>query len=374
MKKARVSVIQMDIKLGELRSNLDKALKLTEKALNKDSDLIILPEMWPTGFDYQALESYEPSYYKDILSLIANLADKGKAYIVAGSMAEIEDGNFYNTSFAVDPFGKILGGYRKVHLFKELKEDKFFTPGDKAFAVDTKVGKLGIAVCYDLRFPEIFRTEALAGAEIICVPAEFPKPRLEHWLTLLQARAIENQCFIVGANRVGKTGKIEYFGNSVIFGPYGECLGEAGKKEEVLTADIDLDTVSETRERLPSLRERRPEAYRSIGEIEIKPLKIEPPKEEEKEEDEAKVEVKEKGEREETPKPSKKTKEEPAKKKPEPEKIEKKSLPKNFEAEQPVEELEEVKVKHKKKSHSSEDLLKTKLSLKEAGQPMKSRQ
>jgi len=261
MRKITISAIQMDIESGNLKTNMEKALKMMEKAANRGSDIITLPEMWPVGFDYEAMSQLPESYLDDILEFLTDIAFKHKTYIVSGTICEPVDGNRFNTCFLIDPAGKITGKYRKIHLFKEIGERNFFSPGWDIGYFDTHLAKIGIAICYDLRFPEVFRQMALSGAEVIFVPAQFPHPRLEHWDVLLRARAIENQLFVVGCNRVGKMEKIEYFGHSMIIGPYGDIIEEAGDGEELITEVIDLERLYNVRKVLPSLSERRPEVY-----------------------------------------------------------------------------------------------------------------
>ena len=264
MRKVTISTIQMDIKLGRLKDNVEKAFNLMERAAEGGSNLIVLPEMWPVGFDYESLGKLPPSYLDDILDLLTDVAGKYKLYIVAGSMCEPEGGKFFNTSYLIGPSGKPAGKYRKTHLFREIGEADFFTAGDAPVCFETSIGKIGIAICYDLRFPELFRAMALSGAEIICVPAQFPEPRLSHWQTLLRARAIENQLFVAASNRVGRTADTEYFGHSMIIGPYGEVLSEAGGNDSVITETVDIDKMYEIRKVLPALSDRRPEVYSNV--------------------------------------------------------------------------------------------------------------
>jgi predicted amidohydrolase len=261
MRKLTVSAIQTDVKLGDFRANLEKMTSMIEKAGSRGSNLIVLPEMWLLGFDYEAMEETPASDIEDTLNLLGDLAYKFKSFIVSGTLAEVSEGRHYNTSYLIDPSGKVAGKYRKVHLFSEIGEKDFFTPGTEIAHFETHVAKIGIAICYDIRFPELFRKMALRGVEIICVPAQFPHPRLEHWDVLLRSRAIENQLFVVGCNRVGKMKNINYFGHSMIVGPYGEIIEEGGEGEGIITETIDLEKVYEIRKILPSLSQRRPDVY-----------------------------------------------------------------------------------------------------------------
>jgi len=270
MREIIVSAVQMDVRLGDLKRNVEKATRMIEKAGSRGSNLIVLPELWPLGFDYEAMANMPPSYIDDILSLLGDMAYKYRAYIVGGSVGEVGDGKFFNTCYLIDPAGNVEGKYRKVHLFKEMGETEFFEPGNTHGFISTHLAKLGIAICYDIRFPELFRRIALAGAEIICVPAQFPYPRQEHWEVLLRARAIENQVFVVGCNRVGKMKNTEFFGRSMIIGPYGETIEQADEGECVITEIIDVDRLYDLRKVLPSIERRRPEAYSSMSSPEEK--------------------------------------------------------------------------------------------------------
>ncbi|RME35455.1 MAG: carbon-nitrogen family hydrolase, partial [Deltaproteobacteria bacterium] len=166
----------------------------------------------------------------------------------------------FNTSYVVDN-GEVAGSYRKLHLFSVMREDRFLAAGNEAVIVDTSVGRLGLAICYDLRFPELFRKLALGGAEIICLPAEWPKPRQEHWRTLLRARAIENQMFVAACNCCGIQGKLDFFGMSLLIDPWGDVLAEGGETDTVIRADFDLAKMHAFREQIPCFNDRRPEIY-----------------------------------------------------------------------------------------------------------------
>jgi predicted amidohydrolase len=148
-----------------------------------------------------------------------------------------------------------------MHLFRLMAEEKYLAPGEAATLADTPWGKIGMAICYDLRFPELFRRYALGGAQLILVPAEWPHPRRAHWQTLLRARAIENQCFVAACNRVGTTGNSTFFGASAVIDPWGETLIEGGEAEMILTVTIDLALVDSVRRRIPVFEDRRPELY-----------------------------------------------------------------------------------------------------------------
>jgi len=261
MRKATISLVQMDVEFGDFKANVERAFKYLEKAGDRETDIAVLPEMWTHGFDYDSMSKLAPSFTADIVDLLKDIAYKYGMYIVAGTICEVEEARFYNTSYIIGPEKNVIGKYRKVHLLKELGEPDFFSSGYEIPAFETAVGRIGAAICYDIRFPELFRQMAIMGSEIICVPAQFPRPREEHWETLIRARAIENQLFMAAANRVGEMEQLEYFGRSMIVGPYGETIAEGGEKEEVITEIIDIDKMYEVRKFLPTLSERRPDVY-----------------------------------------------------------------------------------------------------------------
>ena len=143
-----------------------------------------------------------------------------------------------------------------------MDEHKYLSPGHHPTIVDTSWGKMGLAICYDLRFPELFRVYALAGAKIVFLPAEWPHPRLNHWQILLRARAIENQMYVVACNRVGTSKDTHFCGHSCIIDPWGEVVAEIGEDDGILTAEIGINKVDEVRSSIPIFADRRPEIYR----------------------------------------------------------------------------------------------------------------
>jgi len=255
------SSIQFNISLGEVDRNLDRALALLCEAREKGAKLAVLPEMWSTGYDYKNLSTLAEETPR-VLDAISAFSRESKMVIV-GSLAEKESETIFNTAFVVDS-GEIVGKYRKLHLFSTMKEDRFLGAGESTLVVDTSVGRLGVAICYDLRFPELFRKLTLEGAEALCLPAEWPKPRQEHWRTLLRARAIENQLFVVSSNCCGIQGKLDFFGMSLLLAPRGEVLAEGAEEDVVLTATFDFTEMEEYRRQIPCFRDRRPEIYGTL--------------------------------------------------------------------------------------------------------------
>jgi len=261
MRKFVVAGIQMDIKPGDIQFNLKTAISLAEKALKFNPNLIIFPEMFATGFAYPYINKIAKDYFIELTSFLTNLSYKTNAHIVGGSIPELFEGKLYNTSIVFSPDRKAAGFYRKIHPFAQTDESKYCTGGDRISIIETHLAKLGIIICYDIRFPEIARKLTLEGAEILIVPAQFPRPREHHWNAVLKSRAIENQVFLIGVNRVGGRNP-DYFGHSIAVDPYGIVLDELDDKEGLLICEIDLGRIEEVRKAMPVLLDRRPELYK----------------------------------------------------------------------------------------------------------------
>lgn len=220
------------------------------------ADLVVLPELWPNGgFAYDTWESgAQPVDGPTVTSLRAAARDLG-VVVHAGSFVERDDsGRLFNTSVLIAPDGQLLATYRKIHLFGfGAGEPKLMTAGDGPVVYD----RFGLATCYDLRFPEMFRALLDAGAEVVLMPAAWPDKRIQHWRLLAQARAVENQSYVVACNTAGTHAGVPMGGHSMVVDPWGEVLAEAGDDEEVLTVDVDLEFVRRTRSSFPVLADRR---------------------------------------------------------------------------------------------------------------------
>ena len=252
------AAIQFNVKQGDVAANLAYVREALVRIAGQGANLAVLPEMWSSGFAYKNLNELAQrtaSIVKELLEISAQLK-----LVIVGSMPEPNGSKVFNTVHVVDN-GRLAGIYRKMHLFSLLGEDKAFSGGDSWLLADTSIGKIGVIICYDLRFPELARRLALEGAQIICVPAQWPKPRQEHWRTLLRARAIENQLFVVSCNACGLIGKLDFFGMSMLINPKGEILAEAGEQEVDLLATLDLQVMTEWRAQIPCFSDRRPELY-----------------------------------------------------------------------------------------------------------------
>lgn len=254
-----VMLVQMDVASGDVEGNLARAGRLCAERPGP-ADLIVLPETFTTGCAFDRLRDLAEPLNGRTGSALSALARRRRAY-VAGSFTEAGPDGVYNTFALFDRVGALRMTYRKAHLVPMMGEPDYVKPGDRTGICQTEFGKWGAMICYDLRFPELARRLTLEGAELILVPAEFPDPRLSHWRILVQARAVENQAFVVAVNRVGGDGTYTFFGHSAVVDPWGEIVAEGGREEAVLNCRIDLDAVEDVRRRVPALAGRRPEVY-----------------------------------------------------------------------------------------------------------------
>lgn len=257
-RKIKAAAVQFNITLGEIEPNLELVRAALAELAAKGVQLAVLPEMWATGFAYKNLNQLAAQTDK----IVAEIAALSAKYfmVIIGSLPEPHEEKVYNTAYVLDN-GELRGKYRKIHLFSLMQEDRSFDSGSSWLLAETSVGKIGVFICYDLRFPELARRLAVEGAEIMVVPGEWPKPRQEHWRTLLRARAIENQLFVIAANCCGVVGKLDFFGMSMIIDPKGDLLAEAGYEPENITAEIDFDGMIAWRQQIPCFQDRKPAYY-----------------------------------------------------------------------------------------------------------------
>ncbi len=260
MPKMTISLAQMNIALGDVRKNLKTAEDLIAEAGRRGTHLLMLPELWATGYALEQGRTLASDLNADVFAQLAALASQHKVSII-GSHLERRGNQIANSAPFIDSRGGVRGVYRKIHLFGLMDEDRYLQAGSAPLLLDLPWGATGFAICYDLRFPELFRRYAVEGAKIIVLPAEWPAERIQHWRALLIARAIENQCYIVAVNACGPTGDTEFGGHSMIVDPWGEIVIEAGQQPVLATASIELDMVKEVRKRIPVFDDRRPELY-----------------------------------------------------------------------------------------------------------------
>ena len=262
-----VAAIQMDSQDNK-ENNLQMVAAYLEEAAKKGAALVVLPEVM-NGL------SEEPEFAETIpgptTDFLCTKACELQIWICGGSISEIcsQTERTLNTSVLIAPTGEIVAKYSKLHNFDVTLPDgtgvcESFKKqaGKNIITVNTPLGKLGFAICYDLRFPELFRLMALEGAEIILLPANFTQATgKDHWEPLLRARAIENGCYLIAANQTGQKQQFTAYGNSMIIDPWGNILARAGEKPEIIYAAVDLELLAETRQRIPSLQNRRTDIY-----------------------------------------------------------------------------------------------------------------
>jgi predicted amidohydrolase len=251
----KVHVIQLSYGDDEsLPERTDRVAALVRA--QSGADLVVLPELWPNGgFAYDTWEAgAQPLDGPVVQALRAATRDLGVMVHMGSFVERDETGRLFNTSVLLGPDGGVLSTYRKVHLFGFGEgEPKLMTPGDGPVVHDT----FGLATCYDLRFPELFRALLDGGAEVVLMPAAWPAKRVAHWRLLSQARAVENQCYVVACNTGGTHAGVPMGGHSMVVDPWGAVLAEAGEGEEVLVVDLDPALVGSTRASFPVLADRR---------------------------------------------------------------------------------------------------------------------
>lgn len=263
--RLRVSLIQMDISLGRPDDNFAKLSLLLDKAINdvEKPDVILFPEMWNTGYSLEQINELADENGERTKRFIAEFCRKHQVHIIAGSIAQKQGTEVRNTIYVFNRDGEITADYSKIHLFRLMDEEKYLVCGNQIGHMEIEGNPAGVMICYDIRFPELARTMALNGAKVMFVPAEWPHPRMHHWRTLLMARAIENQMFVVACNRVGVSGTTEFFGHSLVIDPWGEIIAEGGEEEQIIFATIDLDEVDRVRKKIPVFEDRRPHIYQT---------------------------------------------------------------------------------------------------------------
>ncbi|MFB1099838.1 MULTISPECIES: carbon-nitrogen family hydrolase [Bacillaceae] len=256
----KLALIQHDIVFGDPEANYSKVEALITEA-QENADVLVLPELWTTGYDLTRLDNISDAEGETTKRFISRLAKTHQKYIVAGSIAKQTEAGVFNTMLVFGPAGELLHEYDKAHLFRLMDEEKFLTQGDKSASFSIGNKRAAGVICYDIRFPEFIRTHMIHDQQVLFVVAEWPKPRLDHWRALLLSRAIENQCYVVACNRAGSDPANEFAGHSLIIGPWGEIIAEAGEEATILYGEADLDQVDDVRSRIPVFQDRRPSIY-----------------------------------------------------------------------------------------------------------------
>jgi omega-amidase len=258
-----IALLQMDIAIGEPDRNYEKLQALLARLIDEGTkpDVVMFPEMWNTGYALDRIHDLADVDAERTHALLSSFSRQHKLNIIGGSIAEKRGSDIFNTIYAYNREGDRTADYSKIHLFRLMDEDKYLQEGSSIGQFEIDGIASGMMICYDIRFPELARKLALGGARILFVPAEWPNPRLHHWRTLLMARAIENQMYVVSCNRVGTSGTTEFFGHSMVIDPWGEVLAEGDQSEQIIRVQIDLELVGQVRSRIPIFEDRRPALY-----------------------------------------------------------------------------------------------------------------
>jgi predicted amidohydrolase len=252
----KIASIQMSVGDESKSQRIDHAEILLDQV--RDADLVVLPEIWNIGyfsFDLYDKES-EPIDGETFQRMSVKAREHG-FFLHLGSFVEKHDNKLYNTSLLIDPGGKRIACYRKIHLYGYgSKESQILVRGNEVVVVETDLGKMGMSTCYDLRFPELFRAMLNKGAELFLVASGWPYPRLEHWIMFNRIRAIENLTFLVSSNCVGINRGVRFCGHSMIVDPWGVILTSGGDEECILKAEMDINKVHIVRREFPVVSDR----------------------------------------------------------------------------------------------------------------------
>lgn len=262
----KLALLQMEVQLGRPEENRKKAADLVARAADQGADVAVLPETWNLGFfpKENLAELAEPDGGES-RALLSDLAACRRIHIVGGSLVTRRGDKVFNTAYVFDRAGKQLARYDKIHGFSPSGEDEYFHHGDRLCTFSLDGVKMGLIICYDLRFCELARSLALQGIQMLFVPAQWPHPRLDHWQILNQARAIENQMYVTCVNGCGRAGALSFCGHSMLIDPLGRVEVQAGEEEAVLTGTADFSQLEDVRSRINVFRDRRPSVYRLDG-------------------------------------------------------------------------------------------------------------
>jgi predicted amidohydrolase len=254
-----ISCCQLDIAWEDKEANFGKVEALLAGAMPERGSLVLLPEMFATGFSMNVAGIAEDAADGPTVQFLSRLAAKLGVYLAGGLVTRDRDGMGRNVLAVIGPDGQRIADYTKIHPFSVGEENRHYVGGERVCTFGWEGATVSPFICYDLRFPEVFRAGMRAGAEVLLVIANWPQARIEHWVTLLRARAIENQAYVAGVNRCGNDPKLVYTGRSIIVDPHGAILADAGSMEGVIHAGVDLPALREYRHWFHVLNDARPQ-------------------------------------------------------------------------------------------------------------------
>lgn len=266
----KIAICQMKV-VDDKTANIEKAVAMIDEAARNNAEIVVLPEMFNCPYDTDKFKSYSEEFgSSETLKAVSTIAKENGVYLVAGSIPERMDGKIYNSSFIFQE-GLVVDVHRKLHLFDVdipggvfFKESEIISPGNKITVIGTDLVTMGVAICYDIRFPELFRLMSLMGSELVVVPGAFNTTTgPAHWETTIRARAVDNQVYMVAASPA-RNYDLSYiaYGNSMVVDPWGKIIARADEGEEIIYADIEQSRLVEVREQLPLLENRRTDIYR----------------------------------------------------------------------------------------------------------------
>nr|WP_255700472.1 carbon-nitrogen hydrolase family protein [Dethiosulfovibrio faecalis] len=271
MASINMALLQLDTQ-DDKTANLNKIARMIDRAAEKGANFVAMPEMANyIGIGNGPYENAEDIPGGVTIDLFREKAEKHRIWIHGGSIGERikDEKRVYNTTVVIDPSGEIVARYRKIHLYDvdvkdgvSFRESDSIKPGNDVVNFKSEFGIMGLAICYDIRFPELFRSLALKGAKLIFNPAEFNLfTGKDHWETLIRTRAIENVCYMVAPGQFGLKKTFHTYGRSMVVDPWGNVIAMAGDREGIVMTEIDMDYVDRMREEIPCLKNRRPDAY-----------------------------------------------------------------------------------------------------------------
>jgi predicted amidohydrolase len=260
----KIAAAQIECALGDIAANVRKMRDFSARAKEAGADLIVFPEMADTGYAMPVIQKQATAWTDGAVPQLQEIARTLGLAIISG-VSERDGASIYNAQVSIDANGAIVAKYRKTHLFRPppLEEHKCFAPGDELVSFAAGGLRLGLTICYDLRFPEVYRTLACEkGVDVFIISSAWPFPRVEHQRVLATARAIENQSYVILSNRVGKDDGVSFCGSSAIIDAYGVVIAAASAdREELIVGEVSGDVIASVRDRMGVFEHRRPEVY-----------------------------------------------------------------------------------------------------------------
>ena len=261
----KIAAAQIACALGDIATNVRKMREFASRAKEAGAALVVFPEMADTGYAMPVIQKHATTWSEGAVPQLCEVAKALSIAIVSG-VSERDGDSIYNSQVAIDASGKIVAKYRKTHLFSPppIEEHKCFSPGDELVSFAVGPFRLGLTICYDLRFPEVYRTLACEdGVNVFILSSAWPFPRVEHLRALATARAIENQSYVILSNRVGQDDGVSFCGTSAIIDPSGVVIAAASAdREELIVGEISEEVVRSVRDRMEIFQHRRPEIYK----------------------------------------------------------------------------------------------------------------